>query len=105
MGHIRSKCPKLKFKNKGAKDRTKAFKDTWDDYSKFEKEEEQEEVANLCFMALESDIKVPSTSYSSFDNDCDDYCDDDDDDETSIISKLMFKCKSLLSKKIIISMS
>ena len=64
-------------------------------------EEKQDEVANLCFMALEDDIEVPSTSHSSFDNDCDDYCDDDDDDddETSIVSKLMFKCKSLLSKK------
>ena len=60
-------------------------------------EEEQDEVANLCFMALEDDIEVPSTSHSSFDNDCDDYC-DDDDDETSIVSKLIFKCKSLLSK-------
>ena len=47
-------------------------------------------------MALNDDIKVPSTSYSSFDNDCDDYY---DDDETSFVSKLMFKCKSLLSKK------
>ena len=25
-GHIESKCPKLKFKNKGAKDKKKAFK-------------------------------------------------------------------------------
>ena len=54
-------------------------------------------------MALEDDIEVPSTSYSSFDNDCDDYCDDDDDDndddESSIVSKLLLKCKSLLSKK------
>ena len=44
-------------------------------------------------MALERDNEVPSTSNSS----CDDYC-DDDDDETSIVSKLIFKCKSLLSK-------
>ena len=45
-------------------------------------------------MALESDNEVPSTSNSS----CDDYC-DDDDDKSSIVSKLMLKCKSLLSKK------
>ena len=49
-------------------------------------------------MSLEDDIEVPSTSYSSFDNDCDDYC-DDDDDESSIVSKLILKCKSLLAKK------
>ena len=28
-GHIKSECPKLKFKNKGAKDKKKAFKATW----------------------------------------------------------------------------
>ena len=38
--HIRSECPKLKFKNKGAKDRKKSFKATWDDSSESEKEEE-----------------------------------------------------------------
>ena len=38
-GYIRSECPKLKFKNKGAKDKKKAFKATWDDSSKSEKEE------------------------------------------------------------------
>ena len=97
-GQIKSECPKLKFKNKGAKDKKKAFKATWDDTSESKMEEEQGEVANLCFMALKDDIEVPSTSHSSFDNDCDDYR-DDDDDETSIVSKLMFKCKSLLSKK------
>ena len=43
--------------------------------------------------------KVTSTSNFS----CDDYNDyndcDDDDDESSIMSKLILKCKSLLSKK------
>ena len=57
-GHIKSECPKLKFKNKGAKDKKKAFKATWDDTSESEMEEEQDEVANLCFMALEDDIEV-----------------------------------------------
>ena len=46
-------------------------------------------------MALESDNEVPSTSNSSSNN----YCDDDDDYESSIVSKLLLKCKSLLSKK------
>ena len=66
-GHIKSDCPKLKSKNKGANYKKKAFKATWDDIS--ESEMEEDEVANLCFMALEDDIEVPSTSYSSFDND------------------------------------
>ena len=43
-------------------------------------------------MALERDNEVPFISNSS----CDDY---DDDDESSIVSKLMLKCKSLLAKK------
>ena len=67
-------------------------------------EEEQDEVANLCFMALEDDIEVPSSSNSSFNDDFIDNChdidnDNDDDDETFIVRKLMIKCKSLLSKK------
>ena len=100
MGQIRSECQKFKSKNKGVRDNKKDFKVTWDDSSKFKREEEKEEVANLCFMALKNDIEVPSTSNSSFDNDCDDYCDDDDDDdESSIVSKLLLICKSLLSKK------
>ena len=51
-------------------------------------------------MALEDDIEVPSTSNSSFNDDFDDnFHDDDDDDETTIVNKLILKCKSLLSKK------
>ena len=87
LGHIKSECPKLKFKNKGAKDKKKAFKATWDDISESEIEEEQGEVANLCFMALENDIEVPSTSNSSFNNDFDDNCHDDDDDDDDEILK------------------
>ena len=56
-------------------------------------------MANLCFIALKDEIKVPSISNSS----CDEYCeyddDDDDDDESSIASKLMHKYTSLLSRK------
>ena len=39
-GHIQSECPKLKYKNKGAKDKKKAFKATWDDSSESNKDEE-----------------------------------------------------------------
>ena len=48
-------------------------------------------------MAFEDDIEVPSSSNSFFNFD-NDYC-QDDDDETSLVSKLMSKYKSLLSKK------
>ena len=41
LGHIRSECLKLKFMNKGAKDKKKAFKTSWDDLSESKKEEEQ----------------------------------------------------------------
>ena len=51
-------------------------------------------MANLCFIALEDKNEVTYTSQSS----CDDY---DDDNERFIVSKLMFKCKSLLSKKML----
>ena len=104
-GHIRSECPKLKHKSKGAKERRKA---TWDDTSESEKEEEQQqETTNLCIMAFEDDNEVPSSSNSSFyefNNNCHDIDDNDDDDydyddEISFVSKLMSKCKSLLSKK------
>ena len=53
-------------------------------------------------MAFEDDIELPSSSNSSFNNEFDDNChdiDDDDDDETSMVSKLISKCKNLLSKK------
>ena len=40
LGHIKSECTKLKFKNKEAKDKKKAFKATWDDTSESKMEEE-----------------------------------------------------------------
>ena len=61
-------------------------------------------MANLCFIALEDENKVPIISNSSC-HDYYEYDDDvdndhnDDDDESSIVSKLMLKCKSLLAKK------
>ena len=39
------------------------------------------------------------TLFYEFNDNCHDIDDDDDDDETSIVSKLISKCKSLLSKK------
>ena len=39
-GHIQSECPKLKSKNKGAKDSKKAFKATWDGSSESKRDEE-----------------------------------------------------------------
>ena len=59
-------------------------------------------MANPYFMALKDKNEVTSTSHSSCDDcddDDDDNDDDDDDDGSSIVSKLMLKCKSLLSKK------
>ena len=97
---------KTQFKNKGEKDKKKAFKATWDNSSESKLKEDQDEVANLCFMAFEDDIEVPSSSNSSFyefNDDCHDNINDDDDeyndDDTSIVSNLMSKCKSLLSRK------
>ena len=102
-GHIKSECPKLKHKSKGTKERRKAFKDTWDDTFESEVEESQEEVTNLCFMALEDDIEVPSSSNSFFnfddDNGDNNEYDDDDDDENSLVRELMSKCNSLLARK------
>ena len=97
--HIRSEYPKLKFKKKGVKKMRKAFKAAWDDCSESENKEEQEEVANLCFMPLEDENNVPSISNSSYDDYCEYDDDDDDDDEISIASKLMYKYTSLLSRK------
>ena len=50
-------------------------------------------MANLCF--IENEKEVTSTSNSSYD-DCE-Y--NNNDDESSIVNKLMLKCKRLLSKK------
>ena len=38
--HIRSECPNLKFMKKGAKNKKKAFKASWNDSSESKKEEE-----------------------------------------------------------------
>ncbi|KAL4312255.1 hypothetical protein GQ457_01G023590 [Hibiscus cannabinus] len=60
-GHIRSECPQLKKRSFGKKKKLKAQIETWSDEES--SDEEEQEVANLCLMALEEETKV--TSYSS----------------------------------------
>ncbi|KAK9018959.1 hypothetical protein V6N11_034002 [Hibiscus sabdariffa] len=56
--HIRSECPQLKKKSFGKKRKLKAQIATWIDEESFD--EEEQEVTNLCIMALEEDPKVTS---------------------------------------------
>ncbi|GAV72713.1 hypothetical protein CFOL_v3_16201, partial [Cephalotus follicularis] len=62
-GHIRLDCPKLKKKKDNVK--KKAMITTWSgsDESSSDKEE-NEEVANIAFMAMEDDIEVKTSSLS-----------------------------------------
>ncbi|GMI84085.1 hypothetical protein HRI_002077800 [Hibiscus trionum] len=53
-GHIRSECPQLKKKSFGKKNKLKAQIATWSDD---ESSEEEEEVANLCLMAIDDEPK------------------------------------------------
>ncbi|GMI95579.1 hypothetical protein HRI_003227200 [Hibiscus trionum] len=62
-GHIRSECPQLKRKSFGKKNKLKAQIATWSDD---ESSEEEEEVANLCLMAIDDELKVNS-NLSNFD--------------------------------------
>ena len=57
LRHIRSECSRLKFKGKRAKDKKNAFKASW--YFNSKKEDEQQKVVNLYFMALEDNNMVP----------------------------------------------
>ncbi|KAK8983114.1 hypothetical protein V6N11_057870 [Hibiscus sabdariffa] len=59
-GHIRSECPQLKKKSFGKKKKLKAQIATWSDEES--SDEEEQEVANLCLMALEEETKVTSNS-------------------------------------------
>ncbi|KAK8601870.1 hypothetical protein V6N12_051694 [Hibiscus sabdariffa] len=59
-GHIRSDCPHLKKKSFGKNKKLKAQIATWSDEESSDKEEQ--EVANLCLMALKEDSKVTSNS-------------------------------------------
>ena len=56
-GHIKFECPKLKKSlkkdRKHWKEKKQAIKVTWDDSSESSDDDTDEEVVNLCFMALE----------------------------------------------------
>ncbi|KAK8500261.1 hypothetical protein V6N12_029978 [Hibiscus sabdariffa] len=60
LGHIRTKCPQLKKKSFGKKKKLKAHVATWSDEES--SDEDEEEVANLCLMALHDETKVTSSS-------------------------------------------
>ncbi|KAK9006224.1 hypothetical protein V6N11_035269 [Hibiscus sabdariffa] len=60
-GHIRTECPQLKKKSfEKKKKKLKAQIATWSEEGS--SDEEEQEVANLCLMALEDDLKVTSNS-------------------------------------------
>ncbi|KAK8568978.1 hypothetical protein V6N12_007511 [Hibiscus sabdariffa] len=59
-GHIRTECPQLKKKIFVKKKKVKAQIATWSDEES--SDEKEQEVANLCLMALEEDLKVTSNS-------------------------------------------
>ncbi|KAK8585731.1 hypothetical protein V6N13_050703 [Hibiscus sabdariffa] len=59
-GHIRTECLQLKRKSFGKKKKLKAQIATWSDEGS--SDEEEQEVANLCLMSLENDLKVTSNS-------------------------------------------
>ncbi|KAL4297869.1 hypothetical protein GQ457_12G012820 [Hibiscus cannabinus] len=59
-GHIRSECSQLKKKSFGKKKKLKAQVATWSDEES--SDEEEQEVANLCLIALEEDSKATSNS-------------------------------------------
>ncbi|GAV88000.1 zf-CCHC domain-containing protein, partial [Cephalotus follicularis] len=55
-GHFKSDCPNLKKKEKAKSKKKKAFVATWDDSDpSTSKEESDEEVANIAFMAIEEE--------------------------------------------------
>ncbi|KAK8578906.1 hypothetical protein V6N13_142163 [Hibiscus sabdariffa] len=99
-GHIRSECPQLKRKSFGKKKKFKAQIATWSD-EEFSDEEEQE-VANLCLMALEDEPKVTSNSFHSdltYDQLLDEY-----EELQEVYDELVEKYKeSILKNKKIIS--
>ncbi|XP_057993034.1 uncharacterized protein LOC131174023 [Hevea brasiliensis] len=73
LGHIRTDCPKLKKPFK--KFKKKALKTTWDESSDSEDEEIDDQVAQMCFMAMEESFNevtlnddVPKFSYDELVN-------------------------------------
>ncbi|KAK8625938.1 hypothetical protein V6N13_057093 [Hibiscus sabdariffa] len=59
-GHIRTECPQLKKKSFGKKKKLKAHVASWSDEEP--SDEDEEEIANLCLMALDDEPKVTSNS-------------------------------------------
>ncbi|KAK9011529.1 hypothetical protein V6N11_044377 [Hibiscus sabdariffa] len=59
-GHIRTECPQLKKKSFGKKKKPKDHVATWSDEES--SDEDEEEVANLCLMALNDEPKVTFNS-------------------------------------------
>ncbi|KAL4360765.1 hypothetical protein GQ457_04G021470 [Hibiscus cannabinus] len=59
-GHIRTECPQLKRKTFGKKKMLKAHVVTWIDEES--SDEDEEEIANLCLVALDDEPKISKTS-------------------------------------------
>ncbi|GMI76671.1 hypothetical protein HRI_001336400 [Hibiscus trionum] len=64
-GHIRSECPQLKKKGFEKKKKLKAKLATWSDEES--SEDDEQEVANLCLMALEEDSSMVTSNSSTLD--------------------------------------
>ena len=90
-GHIKSECPKLEksFKKdrKHKKEKRQALKATLDDSSESNDDDTNEEVANLCFMALEE----PSSDEVTLDL-------ESNDELLYACEKLVHKCDKYLSR-------
>ena len=80
-GHIKYDCPLLKI----GRSKKKAMKATWDDSDESESEKEDNEVANMCFMATTNNEVTNSNSSNTFD-DLDDI--DDEIDENPSYEEL-----------------
>ena len=91
LGHIKFECPKLKksFKKdrKYKKKKRQALKTTLDDSSESSDDDTDEEIANLCFMALEE----PSSDEVTLDF-------ESNDEILLACKKLVNKCYKYLSK-------
>lgn len=90
-GHIKSECPKLKKSfnkdRKYKKEKRQALKSTWNDSSESSDDDTNEEVVNLCFMAL----KEPSSNKVTLDF-------ESNNELLLSCEKLMHKCDKYLSR-------
>lgn len=64
VGHIKTDCPLLQMKKKN-RFQKKVLKATWSDDSDSSSNDEEEHVANMCFMAIESENEVQSSDDES----------------------------------------